>query len=504
MLVDIPHRSDGRGALGIIEASAISGFDFRRVYYLYGTDTDKVRGQHAHKKLRQVMVCLAGSVRVKLTDQNSNYEFVLDKPDKCLVIPAGCWRELDQFTPDAVVAVLASHEYDEADYIRDFGTFNDWLAQQRAQAKVPYVALDRMHHALELDIQRALSDTIASGQLIGGPLVTKFEQEFAAYCGAQHAIGCGNGLDALAMILEALGIGPGDEVLVQANSFIASALAVDMVGAKAVLVDCDPFTHGIAVQNLDQYVTPHTKAIMPVHLYGTPAEMDEINAFAAKHKLFVVEDAAQAHGARYKGKRIGALGTAAGFSFYPTKNLGALGDAGAVVTNDADLAEKIRMLGNYGSKVKYHHDTMGRNSRLDTIQAAVLSVKLPLLDQWNQKRRDLAKIYEQHLADISQIILPRAPEVVEPVWHIYAIRVLNGQRDALNSFLNSKNVGTNIHYPVSINKQAVYADKYVDNLLPNSELLATEVLSLPLDPYHTDSEITRVARLICEFYKAHE
>lgn len=499
-LIDIPSFVDERGALGVVEASQISGFDFRRVYYLYGSDNAKVRGKHAHKKLRQVMICLKGSVRVKISDGINEQDFVLNSPQKGLLIQAGCWRELDDFSGDAVIAVLASDEYQDEDYIRDLNDFQEW-AKPQAQQKVPYLALDRMHNELELPISRAISNTIKAGQLIGGGIVTQFEKEFAEYCEAKHCISCGNGLDALAMILEALGVGQGDEVLVPSNSFIASALAVDMVGAKAVLVDCDPLTHSIELKNLDQYITPQTKAVMPVHLYGTPVDMEAISAFAKKHKLFVVEDAAQAHGARINGKRIGGLSDASGFSFYPTKNLGALGDGGGIITNNADLAEKIRMLGNYGSKIKYHHDTKGRNSRLDTIQAAVLSEKLKHLDTWNEKRRAYASLYQKELQSAEQIILPKVSENAEAVWHVFPIRVLNGQRDAMQKYLNDNGIGTNVHYPVPIHQQKAYADTYKDVSLPASEMVSTELLSLPLDPYHTEEEIAQVISVIKNFYK---
>ncbi len=501
-LVEIPAIKDDRGALGVIEASKITGFDFERVYYFFGPDQGKSRGNHAHKKLRQFMVCLKGSVRIKLINEKGEHSFVLDSAFKGLLIPAGCWRELDQFSDDAVVAVMASAEYDEADYIRDFDAFKAWLETNKKSKVVPYVALDRTHKAMELSINRAISQVIRDNQLIGGAAVKKFEEEFAAYCDAKYAIGCGNGLDALAMILEALGVGPSDEVLVPANSFAASALAVDMVGAKAVLVDCDPLTHSIELNGLDAAVTPRTKAIMPVHLYGIPVDMEAVAAFAKKHNLFVVEDAAQAHGALSHGKKIGGLSHAAGFSFYPTKNLGALGDAGAVVTNDPVLAEKIRMLGNYGSKVKYYHDSKGRNSRLDTIQAAVLSLKLRELDAWNERRRALSQIYFNGLQGLNGIVLPLIKSFAVPVWHVFPLRVLNDQRDGLKAFLESKGIGTNIHYPVPIHRQKAYGTAYANTNLPASEALAEELLSLPLDPFHAEEELDYIVDAIKSFYRS--
>lgn len=499
-ILDIPSFRDARGELNVVEASKQCGFDVRRVYYFYGSQPDIIRGNHAHKKLKQFMICLNGSVDIKITDASGDHHFKLDHPSKGLLLQGSCWRELQNVQFDTVVAVLASEEYDESDYIRDYGDFQKWIATKQTVTSVPYLALDRMHAALEFPINRALSDVIRSNQLIGGDAVKKFEGEFAAYCDAKHAIGCGNGLDALAMILEAFEIGAGDEILVPSNSFFASALAVDMVGAKAVLVDCDPLTHSIDLTNLASYITPNTKAIMPVHLYGTPADMNAILAFAKQHNLYVIEDAAQAHGATIHGKKIGGLGHAAAFSFYPTKNLGALGDGGAVVTNDAALADKIRMLGSYGSKIKYHHDVKGRNSRLDPLQAAVLSIKLTHLNEWNARRQYLADIYYRELANVSGIILPAVPAGFQSVWHVFPIRVTDGRRDELKNYLEANSVGTNIHYPIPIHKQKAYGDLYEGVNLPNSELVSIELLSLPLDPFHSDEEIRFVIKNIKSFF----
>ncbi len=499
-IIDIPSFRDGRGELNVVEASKQCGFDVRRVYYFYQSAQDVVRGKHAHKKLKQLMICLKGAVDIKITDAQGDHHFTLDNPNQGLLVQAGCWRELQNMQPDTLVEVLASEEYDESDYIREYGDFQKWLADQRTIKSVPYLALDRMHSALEFPINRAISDVIRSNQLIGGDAVKTFENNFAAYCDARYAIGCGNGLDALAMILEALGIGAGDEVLVPSNSFFASALAVDMVGAKAILVDCHPLTHSIDLESAHKHLTPQTKAIMPVHLYGIPADMDAVSAFAAAHKLYVVEDAAQAHGATTHGRKIGGLSHAAAFSFYPTKNLGALGDGGAVVTNDPELADKIRMLGSYGSKVKYHHDVKGRNSRLDPVQAAVLDIKLHHLETWNTRRQYLADIYLRDLADIAGIILPVVPAGFRSVWHVFPIRVTEGRRDELKSYLEANGIGTNIHYPIPIHQQKAYGDLYANVSLPNSELVALELLSLPLDPFHSDDEIRLVISQIKRFF----
>lgn len=498
-IIPIPHYDDHRGALGIIEASKITGFDFSRVYYLYGSTQDKMgRGFHAHKELKQLLLCVQGSCIVTLEGKFGRNTYNLDQPRQGLLVPPATWREI-QLSADAFLVVFASAEYSEADYIRDYEQFKQWLGQVMAINSVPYLTLDRFHEQNYLKINRAIASVIDSGNFIAGPFVEKFEREFATYCNAKHAIGCGNGLDALTLILHALDIKSGDEVIVPVNSFIATALAVERVGARSVFIDCAD-DYQLDVDQLEALITTKTKAIIPVHLYGIPANMNAIHAVAKLHNLFVIEDAAQAHGAKYQGARVGALATAAAFSFYPTKNLGAMGDAGAVVTNDDQLAVKIRLLANYGSSKKYQHEILGYNSRLDPMQAAVLSLKLNSLELRNAKRRELAALYmrELNIAGIQLPILRDETDLV-PVWHVFPIRVLGaGKREALINYLASKKVSVNIHYPKTIAMQTPYLN-YPNNC-PNATKIATEILSLPLDAEHTVEEISYVIASIREFY----
>lgn len=495
-LIDIPQKVNASGALGVAEASALTGFDARRLYYLYDIEDNATRGAHAHKALRQCMICLNGSVRVALRGAGGIFTFDLKDRTQGILIPPGYWRDLTGFAPGTIVAVLASEEYDEDDYIRDPEAFDAWLQDRARINEVPYIAMARCHREMEFAITRTVAQVVRDGTLIGGSHVTRFETEFADYCESDHCIGCGNGLDALVLIMKALEIGEGDEVIVPANSFIASALAVEAVGATSVFVDCVAETGSLDIPSLEDARTARTRAVMPVHLYGIPVDMAAVNEWALQHGLYVIEDAAQAHGARASGKRIGGLSTAAGFSFYPTKNLGALGDGGAVVTNDAGLAEKIRLLGNYGAKVKYHHEIKGTNTRLDPMQAAVLSLKLKKLDEWNDRRRVLADVYFTELKSVKGITLPRVPEGMEPVWHVFPVLVANGQRDALQAFLKTKNIGTNIHYPIPIHQQNAYA---TGGSFPIAERVARETLSLPLDPYHSEDEIRFVCAAIKEW-----
>lgn len=346
---------------------------------------------------------------------------------------------------------------------------------------IPFLDLGAAYRELKPEIDAAVARVLDSGWYILGPEVEAFEAEWAAWCGAGHAVGLGNGLDALTLALRALDVGPGDEVIVPSNTYIATWLAVTAVGARPVPVEPDPATHNIDPGLIEAVITPATKVLLPVHLYGQPADLDPILSLAQRRGLFVVEDAAQAHGARYRGQRIGAHGDIVCWSFYPGKNLGALGDAGAITTNDAKIADRIRALRNYGSRVKYVNDERGVNSRLDPLQAAVLRVKLPYLDEWTERRRAVAAAYTRELRDAG-LILPRVPQWAEPVWHLYVVR--SQDRDGLQKRLADQGIGTLIHYPIPPHWQAAYVDlRRAASNLPIAEALAGEVLSLPIGPH---------------------
>jgi dTDP-4-amino-4,6-dideoxygalactose transaminase len=363
---------------------------------------------------------------------------------------------------------------------------------------VPFLDLGRLHQSIREPLDAAYRRVADSGWFIMGPELEAFEAEFARYCEVKYCLGVGNGLEALHLLLRAYDIGPGDEVIVPSNTFIATWLAVSQCGATPVPVEPSPATHNLDPALITAAITSRTRAIIPVHLYGQAADMDPINALAAKHGLVVIEDAAQAQGARYKGRRAGSLGHAAATSFYPGKNLGALGDGGAVLTNDHAIAEKVKQLRNYGSKVKYQHDLPGYNSRLDEMQAAFLRAKLAVLDTWNGRRREIAELYSQLLRG-TDLELPVVPEYAEPVWHLYVIR--SQQRDALKAQLEQHGVATVIHYPIPPHRQACY-QSYQGQNLPVAELLAAEVLSLPMSPAMTADEIVQVARAIATTSKS--
>ena len=360
---------------------------------------------------------------------------------------------------------------------------------------VPFLDLGRLHQSIREPLDAAYHRVVDSGWFIMGPELEAFEAEFAQYCEVKHCIGVGNGLEALHLLLRAYGIGPGDEVIVPSNTFIATWLAVTECGATPVPVEPSLDTHNIDPALIANAITSRTRVIMPVHLYGQPADMDPINALAAKHGLIVIEDAAQAQGARYKGRRAGSLGHAAATSFYPGKNLGALGDGGAVLTNDDAIAEKVKQLRNYGSKIKYQHDIAGYNSRLDEMQAAFLRAKLTVLDEWNARRREIAAQYSKLLAG-ADINLPHVPEYAEPVWHLYVI--CSKQRDALKAHLEQQKVSTVIHYPIPPHRQACYQD-FKGASLPIADVLAGAVLSLPMSPALEAAEIEHVAGSVLGF-----
>ena len=364
---------------------------------------------------------------------------------------------------------------------------------------IPFVDLKAQYSSIKEEIDNTISEVIANTAFVGGRFVKSFETAFAQFCHVKHCIGVANGTDALFIALKALGIGQGDEVITVANSFIATSEAITMAGAKVVFVDINPQTYNIDVNKIEEKITSRTKAIIVVHLYGQPAEMDPLLDIARKYNLKMIEDAAQAHGALYKGRKIGSIGHMACFSFYPGKNLGAYGDAGAICTNDDQLALKARMLANHGRVEKYNHEIEGVNSRLDGLQAAILEVKLRHLTEWTERRRENAYLYNEYLKH-SDLITPVEIDHVKAVYHLYVVRVTNGHRQELQDHLKSRGISTGIHYPIALPRLTAY--KHLDN--PEQDFIeatgaSQEILSLPMFPELKESEIEYIAKCINEF-----
>lgn len=374
---------------------------------------------------------------------------------------------------------------------------------------IAFVDLKRQYESIKAEIDKAIGDVISRTAFVGGTFLDSFEKTFADFCGVKNCIGVGNGTDALFIALKSLGIGPGDEVIVPANTFIATSEAVTMTGAKVAFVDIDPRTYNMDPNKLDDYLNkrlapsalhpaPRPKAVIPVHLYGQPADMDSILEIAKKYNLKVVEDAAQAHGAEYKGRPIGSIGDIGCFSFYPGKNLGAYGDGGAIVCNNDDLALKARMFANHGRVEKYNHEMEGVNSRLDSLQAAILKVKLTHLPDWNQRRRNNAYLYNKYLEGIP-LVTPFEPENVKAVYHLYVVRVKNGSREKLAEYLKSKGISTGIHYPIALPNLRAYAYlKHKESDFPEATKASKEILSLPMFPELEESGIKYVSESINE------
>lgn len=363
---------------------------------------------------------------------------------------------------------------------------------------IPFLDLKMQYQQIKSEVDQAIQSIIESCAFINGPATKQFEKNFAAYCGAKYAVGVANGTDALHLALRAVDVGKGDEVITAPNTFIATTEAITLTGAKVVFADIHPETYNIDVTGIEEKITSKTKAIIPVHLFGQPADMEPILAIARNYDLRVVEDACQAHGATYQGKRIGGHGDVACFSFYPGKNLGAYGDGGAVVTNNEAIARRVAMLADHGSLIKYQHQVEGVNSRLDSIQAAILDIKLKYLDQWNEKRRKNASLYNELLSRIDGVIPPKETEETKSVYHLYVIQAEN--RDALRQKLNAEGIGTGIHYPLALHQQPAYQYlRYKLGSFPVAEKCTRRYVSLPMYPELTEAMIETVCHAIKKY-----
>lgn len=364
--------------------------------------------------------------------------------------------------------------------------------------KVPFLNLKAQYESIKDEMDKAIHEVIDNTAFAGGPYAKKFEEAFAEFCQTKYAVGVANGTEALWIPMLMLSIGPGDEVITTPNTFIATAEAISFTGAKPVFVDVIDETYSMDPSQLEDAVTERTKAIMPVHIFGQVCDMNPIMDIANKHDLYVIEDACQAQGAEYKGKKAGSIGIAGAFSFYPGKNLGAYGEAGGIVTNDDELASKLNIFRDHGQSKKYYHDIVGWNARMDGIQGAVLSVKLKYLDQWNESRRQNAELYNKKLAEINEIKLPVEADYAKHIYHIYAIRT--EKRDELMAHLNANGIGCGIHYPIPVHLQKAYGDLKISKSFPISEKSAKEFISLPMFPELSEEQINNVSETIKMFF----
>jgi len=359
---------------------------------------------------------------------------------------------------------------------------------------IKFVDLQRQYHSIKSEIDKIMEDVLESSSFVLGPFTEEFEKNFARLHSAKHCITVNSGTSALYLIFKALGIREGDEVIIPVNTFIATAEAVSLNGAKPIFVDIDEKTYNINSELIENYITPKTKAIIPVHLYGQPAEMNNLIETAKRHNLYIIEDACQAHIAEYKGRKVGTFGIAAAFSFYPGKNLGAYGEGGAVLTNNDELAERIRMLRDHGSKQKYYHEVVGGNFRMSALQAAILSIKLKHLEEWTEKKRSIAYLYNQLLSGIDSIVTPYELPYVKHVYHLYVVRILNKSRDEVRRKLLEMKIQTGIHYPIPLHLQKAYEFlEYKEGVFPIAEKCAGQILSLPIYPELRNEEIEFVA-----------
>lgn len=477
------QSEDNRGVASIIENLKDIPFSIKRIFYIYGSKYLE-RGGHRHKKTVQLLICVSGEFRIFTDNGKVQRNIVLNNPSEGLLIEPEDWHTMYARDASSVLLVLASEPYD----------VNDYIDKPYNMEYIEYENLFKVNEPFMKDYQKSFAKTLKSGWFILGNNVKQFEQEFADYLGAKYCVGVASGLDALEISLAALELPKGSEVIVPSNTYIATILAIQKQGLKPVLVEPDLATYNINPKLIEAKITTKTKAIIPVHLYGKPCEMDKIMKIAVNNGLFVIEDCAQSHGAKFKNTFTGTFGDFGAFSFYPTKNLGALGDSGAIICKSEKMYEKIKALRNYGSPEKYYNKYLGFNSRLDEVQAGFLSIKLKKLDQINKHKRELAQIYLNELNP--EFIKPVVSKDSFDVYHIFAIR--HKYRDLLKYYLYRNGVKTEIHYPVAPYKQEIMKN-VIKGEYPLSQEIAYTILSIPISYAHTKKDVKRVVKLINEF-----
>lgn len=494
-------HEDHRGKLAVLHFDKMPWTPLRS-YTLLDSPSGVVRGSHSRYVTEEVLSVIRGRAQVTIDNGTTRSSCELGCNDSCLVRKLE-WVEVKMLEPNTVLQGACSTRYDESDYIRNYDEFLRIIAEKKsaeATRRVPMLDLKAHYHSMKTEMDKAIMEVLESAYYINGPAVAKFEGEFAAYIKSNHCVALNSGTDALFLALEAMNIRAGDEVIVQGNAYIADSLAVHYSGAKLVLIDQDE-TYGLDLTKLRDAITTKTRLVIAVHMYGSCCNMDELVRICQEEKVLLLEDCAHSHGATWRGRPLGTFGDISCFSFYPGKNLGAYGDGGACCTNNSRLDKALRLLRNYGSDRKYYNDTFGRNSRLDTVQAAVLSVKLKYLPEHNARRREIANAYKKGLGHLSGVSFPVILDECEPVYHQFVLKV--EKRDDLLASLIAAGIDSMIHYPIPIHRQKSFEDvcrEYVP-ALPLSDSYCDHILSLPMCPMMTNAMVTRVIDAVRSYHE---
>lgn len=493
--LNFKKNSDVRGSLVPVESYKDIPFNIDRLFYI--KDMDKFpRGFHSHKKTVQVLVPISGSFSIELMDGFETRNYELKECNVGLLIPRNIWLKMENFSDDCIILVLCSYKYDEEEYIRNFGDFVKYNSELNNKEQIKCFDLSEQTEALRFELNQKISAILDSGNFILGEELNIFESNFENYLGSKYCVGLSNGTSALVCALKALKLKEEDEVIVQSNSYIAAPLAVQLCNLKIKIINTDSNLN-IDLVSLEKSITQRTKAVVVVYLYGMSPNMDKLLELKKKYGFYLIEDAAQAHGSSYKNKKLGTFGDIGCFSFYPSKNLGCFGDGGCIVTDNQDYYEYIRRYRNYGSVNKYEWEIKGSNERMDTVQAAILNVKLKYLDEWNEKRNKLADIYNTLLDSIEGITIPQNSKYSYRNYHLYVILVEN--RDDLIKYLETNNISCAIHYPETFYKSSAF--KELNKLNFNSDIYKNKLLSLPMYPELDQNSVYTVCSKIKQFYE---
>lgn len=488
-----PNNND-RGSLLPIESLKNIPFDIKRFFLIKDVNDNQKRGYHSHKKCKQVFVLIQGSIDIEFDNGLKKEKYFMRDINEALYVPENIWCVMENISKDCILLVVCSEYYDENEYCRNYDEF---LNIVKPEIKVPMLDMKETTQRIKKEVLVRMNNVIDNTSFVLGKELKIFEESFAKYIGTKYCVGMSNGTATMISILKSLNLSRDDEVLTQANTYIAAPLAISQNNLKISLVDCCPDSLAIDLDELEKKITKKTKVIIVVHLYGACCNMERLVNICKKNNIFLLEDAAQAHGSTFNGKKLGSFGDAGSFSFYPSKNLGGFGESGCVVTNDNEIYKKILMLRNYGSIDKYKWEIKGLNERMDTLQAAILNVKLKYLDEWNQNRNKIADIYNKELNEIEDIKILKLEPNTYSCYHLYVIKVKN--REALMKYLKDNNVSTAIHYPVLFYQSEAY--KELNNLnFDVSQTIVNEILSLPIYPEMSEEKANYVVSKIKEFY----